>query len=565
MADDPKKGKTPVEGIKDRSGFLRGTIEEGLAKPLTGSIDEDDTQLTKFHGIYMQDDRDIRSERRKQKLEPAYSFMIRARVPGGVCTPAQWLAMDELARAHANGTLRLTTRQAFQFHGVLKSRLKGTVAGINETLLDTLAACGDVNRNVMCSPNLRLSRVHEEVYAWAGRISDHLTPKTSAYHEIWLDGKKELSTEESEPIYGKTYLPRKFKMGIVVPPANDIDVFTQDLGLIAIVEDGRLAGFNVTVGGGMGMSHGEPDTYPRLGDLIGFCLPEQAVEVSEGVVTVQRDFGDRSNRKHARLKYTIDDRGIDWFKAELSKRLGYELAPARPFEFESTGDRYGWAEDRSGRWHLTLFIENGRVADKPGAYVMTGLREVARVHRGDMRLTPNQNVIIANVEREDKPRIDALVRHFGLDSTGVSSRLRLNSMACVAFPTCGLAMAESERYLPDLVTRLEGLLANHGLENDPIVIRMTGCPNGCARPYVAEIGLVGKGPGKYNLYLGAEFTGRRLNKLYRENIGEDEIVAELGPLLESYARDRQRGEHFGDFLVRTDVVPAVRAGVEFHA
>ncbi|WP_405219880.1 NADPH-dependent assimilatory sulfite reductase hemoprotein subunit [Lentisalinibacter sediminis] len=555
-----------VERIKAGSRHLRGTLEQSLEDRLTGAIADDDTQLSKFHGIYQQDDRDVRSERRRQRLEPAYSFMIRARVPGGVCTPAQWLAMDELARTHANGTLRLTTRQAFQFHGVIKTRLRATIRGINECLLDTLAACGDVNRNVMAGVNPWRSALHARVAAMADEVSAHLTPATRAYHDIWLDGEKlESDRDEQEPIYGATYLPRKFKMGFVVPPENDIDVYSQDLGFIAIEESGELAGFNVVVGGGMGTTHGEPDTWPRLGDVIGYCTPEQVVAVSEAVVTTQRDFGDRTNRKHARLKYTIEDRGVDWFRGEVERRAGLELAPPRPFRFTSTGDRYGWIEGDDGLWHRTLFIENGRVADRDSLSLMTALREVAALGRGRFILTPNQNVTLSGLDDGDRERVSEILRRHGVDGAGSPSVLRSHSLACVGLPTCALAMAESERYLPDLVGRLEERLAAHGLDDEPIVIRMTGCPNGCARPYLAEIGLVGKAPGRYNLYLGAGFSGDRLNRLHRENIDEETILSELDGLFARYAAERDSGERFGDFLVRAGVIRAVTSGPDFRA
>ena len=557
-----------VERIKAGSRHLRGTLEQSLEDRLTGAIAEDDTQLSKFHGIYQQDDRDVRSERRRQRLEPAYSFMIRARVPGGVCTPGQWLAMDELARTHANGTLRLTTRQAFQFHGVIKTRLRATIRGINECLLDTLAACGDVNRNVMAGVNPWRSVLHARVARLADEVSAHLTPATRAYHEIWLDGERlesEAGRDEQEPIYGATYLPRKFKMGFVVPPENDIDVYSQDLGFIAIEQEGELAGFNVVVGGGMGTTHGEPDTWPRLGDVIGYCTPEQVTAVSEAVVTTQRDFGDRTNRKHARLKYTIEDRGVDWFRGEVERRAGLELAPPRPFRFTTTGDRYGWIEGDDGLWHRTLFIENGRVADRESVTLMTALREVADPGRGRFILTPNQNVTLSGLDDGGRERVSEILRRHGVDGAGAPSALRSHSLACVGLPTCALAMAESERYLPDLVGRLEERLAAHGLDGEPIVIRMTGCPNGCARPFLAEIGLVGKAPGRYNLYLGAGFSGDRLNRLHRENIDEETILSELDGLFARFAAERDSGERFGDFLVRAGVIRAVTSGPDFRA
>jgi len=561
MATSP----SDVERIKARSRHLRGTLVESLKDPLTGAIAEDDTHLSKFHGVYQQDDRDVRNERKRQRLEPAYSFMIRARVPGGVCTTDQWLNMDEIARMRANGTIRLTTRQAFQLHGVIKGDLRAAIRGINQALMDTLAACGDVNRNVMCSPMPALSEVHREVQAHAESLSEHLTPATSAYHEIWLDGKKLQSPEpEVEPIYGDTYLPRKFKIAFVVPPQNDVDVYAQDLGFIAIVEQGAVRGFNVTVGGGMGMSHGESATYPRLADVMGFCTTEQVNAVAEAVVTIQRDFGDRTNRKHARLKYTIDDRGLDWLRSEIERRLGWQLEKPRPFAFVGNGDVYGWQRSTDGLWHYTLFIQNGRILDAGDRRLMAGLRKIAAAHKGDFRLTPNQNLIISNVSDDDREQITELLREFGIENSQQASPLRLHSMACVAFPTCGLAMAESERYLPSLIDRIDERLEVHGLRDEAMTIRMTGCPNGCARPYIAEIGLVGKGPGQYNLYLGAGFAGDRLNKLYRENIDEEEILAALDPLFARYAGERNNGEHFGDFAVRIGAVAEVGAGKEFH-
>lgn len=566
VSADELARRVEVERIKDSSRYLRGTLVESLNDPLTGSLAEPDTQLSKFHGIYQQDERDIRDERRKQKLEPHFQFMVRVRVPGGVCSSAQWLQMDRIANTWCNGTIRLTTRQAYQFHGILKRNLKKTIAEINGALLDTIAACGDVNRNVMCNPNPEQSSLHEEVYEYTRRISEHLTPRTTAYHEIWLDSELVASSKKSddEPIYGKHYLPRKFKTAVAIPPSNDVDIFANDMGFIAIAEKGLLTGFNVTVGGGMGMTHGEPETYPRLADVIGYCPKDKVLQVSEEIVKIQRDFGDRTNRKHARFKYTIDDRGIDWFKFELNQRLGWNMEPPRPFVFEDSGDRYGWVEGTRGTWHHTLFIQNGRVLDTESYPMMTGLREIAKVHDGDFRLTANQNLIIGKVSDRNKPLIEKLLKKYKLSGSIQQSGLRLNSMACVAFPTCGLAMAESERYLPSLIDKLDEVMKQAGLENDPILIRMTGCPNGCARPYLGEIGFVGKAPGKYNVYLGAGFFGQRLNKMYRENIGEEQILAELTPIIQRYAKEREKGEPFGDFVIRAGYVKEVRRGKEFH-
>jgi sulfite reductase (NADPH) hemoprotein beta-component len=565
MTTETQQKLAANEYIKEASRFLRGTLAEGLLDEVTGDIAADDHQLVKFHGMYVQDDRDLRPERAKKKLEKAFSFMIRLRIAGGVVTPAQWLALDEIATTYANGMLRATTRQTFQYHGVIKSNLKRTMKAIDAALLDTIAACGDVNRNVLASTNPHQSGAHRAAYELAREISEHLLPRTNAWREIWLDGEKVAGGEvEEEPILGRTYLPRKFKTVVAVPPSNEVDIFAQDLGFIAILDKrGRLKGWNVTVGGGMGMTHGEPETYPRIADVMFFCEPEWAVRVAEAVVTVQRDWGDRTNRKQARLKYTIDRHGLPAFRAEVEKRLGRSFADPKPFLFEDNGDRYGWTTGENGRHHLTLFIENGRFADRPGGpQLLTGLREIAKVHEGEFRLTANQNVIVANVSDERRGEIEVLVARYGLD--GHASALRRNAMACVALPTCGLALAESERYLPDLVTLLDERLAAHGLADDAITIRMTGCPNGCARPYISEIGLVGKGPGRYNLYLGAAFDGSRLSKLYLENAGEAAIVAALDAVFAAYAKGRRPGERFGDFVIRAGFVARTREGRDFH-
>jgi sulfite reductase (NADPH) hemoprotein beta-component len=558
------------EIIKENSRLLRGTIAEGLADVVTGAISEDDQQLTKFHGTYLQDDRDVRPERAKKKLEKAYSFMIRVRLPGGVTTSKQWLALDAIAGTYANHTLRLTTRQTFQFHGVIKSNMKRTMQAINAALLDTLAACGDVNRNVLATGNPYLSKVHAAAHKLAVDVSEHLLPQTGAYHEIWLDGAQVMdqsgpAKKEEEPIYGTHYLPRKFKIVIAVPPSNDVDIFAHDLGYIAIVENGKLVGYNVTLGGGMGMTHGEQDTFPRTADLLGYCTPEQAVAVAEKVLTVQRDWGNRNNRKRARLKYTVEDRGLDAYRSEVEKRLGYKLGEPRPFEFTSTGDVIGWAQGSDKKWNLTLFVENGRIKDIPGWSLRAALREIAELHPGGFIVTANQNVIIANVTAKTKSKIEAILKEHGIAIGTALSGIRRNSMACVALPTCGLALAESERYLPELLTALEGSLEQAGLRDNEIVIRMTGCPNGCARPYLAEIGLVGRNPGLYNLYLGAAFNGERLNKLYAEDVDQGRIVGLLEPMFVRYAKEREEGEHFGDFVIRAGYVRATTAGNRFHA
>ena len=566
MTDKPPLARN--EGLKTQSRYLRGTLSEGLDREITGEITEDDQQLVKFHGMYLQDERDLRHERAKKKMEHAFSFMIRVRIPGGVATPKQWLAMDQIARDYGNGTMRLTTRETFQLHGVIKFNARSAIKKLDSVLLDTIAACGDVNRNVMSASNPNLSSAHQAAYELGKNISDHLLPRTKAYREIWLDGQKVMGGEEAEevePIYGQTYLPRKFKTVVAVPPENDVDIFAHDLGFIAILNDkGELEGWNVTVGGGMGMTHGNTKTYPRTADVLGFVRPENALKAAEAVLTVQRDWGDRTNRAHARVKYTVEDRGLDAWRAEVGRRIGTALGEPRPFKFTHTGDRYGWTEGENGKHHLTLFIENGRIKDwDGGAQLMTGLRKIAEVHDGEFRMTSNQNVIIANISKKNRKKIEALVKEHGLTDT--AGAIRRNAMACVALPTCGLALAESERYLPTLVTAMEDLAAKHGLSEEEIVVRMTGCPNGCARPYLAEIGFVGTGPGKYNLYLGAAFNGERLSKLYLKDVGHDEIVAAIDPLFADFSKTRESGEHFSDFVIRKGYVAKTGNGADFHA
>jgi sulfite reductase (NADPH) hemoprotein beta-component len=552
------------ELLKAGSNFLRGHILRDLEDATSGTITEESSQLTTFHGIYAQDDRDLRSQRRKEGNEKAYIFMARIRVPGGVCTPKQWLTMDAIADARANGTLKITNRQAFQLHGVIKGQLRSAIREINVALLDTLAACGDVNRNVMCNPNPHISRLHAETLEIAKAVATHLLPKTRAYHELWVDEKLVAGGEpaqDDEPILGKTYLPRKFKTVFAIPPSNDVDIYAHDLGFIAITDDeGGLAGFNITIGGGMGMSFSNVDTYPRLADVIGFCRPDQVVEVAEKIVTVQRDFGDRTDRNHARFKYTVADHGPVWIRGEIERRLGWELGSPRRFEFTDTGDRYGWTDGPNGDSHFTVFIENGRVKDD----VKKALRAIAEIHRGDFRLTPNQHLVIASIAPAERPAIEALLRLHKLDTAHHATGLRLNAMACVALPTCGLALAESERYLPTLVTQLDAEVEAAGLRDDAIVIRMTGCPNGCGRPYLAEIGFVGRAPGKYNMYLGAAFNGSRLNSLYKSSVPAADIVPTVRPLLRQYAEQRHPGERFGDFVIRAGIVKPTATTKDFH-
>jgi sulfite reductase (NADPH) hemoprotein beta-component len=566
MADD-KRSKNEI--IKENSRFLRGTLAEGLDDVATGNIAEDDHQLIKFHGSYVQDDRDVRGERAKKKLEKAYSFMLRLRIPGGYLSAKQWVALDNIATTYANGTLRLTTRETFQYHGVIKSNMKRTMQAINTAALDTIAACGDVNRNVLSPANPALSKAHRQAYDLAKSWSEHMLPKTSAYHEIWLDGEKVIDAsrpakDDSEPIYGRHYLPRKFKTNIAIPPVNDVDVFAHDLGYIAIVEKGDIIGWNVTVGGGMGMTHGDLNTFPRAADLLGFCTPDQAIKVGEAVVTVQRDWGNREHRPRARLKYTIEDRGLDAFRAEVESRCGFKLGKPKPFKFTKTTDDLGWTQGDDKLWHLTLFVENGRIKDVEGRAMRTALREIADAAVCNFVASANQNVILTEVSAKNKAKINAILAKHGV-SLETTSKLRANAMACVALPTCALALAESERFMPELITALEDSVEKVGLKDDDIVIRMTGCPNGCARPYLAEIGFVGRNPGLYNLYLGAAHDGTRLSKLYAQDVGKEKIVALLEPIFAAFAKERKDGERFGDFVIRAGYVKPTLAGNQFHA
>ncbi len=551
------------EIIKLRSNYLRGTLEQSLKDNITGALSPDDAQLSKFHGFYQQDDRDIRQQRTQQLLEPYYSFMLRARLPGGVCTSKQWLAIDNISQQLGNGSIRLTTRQTFQFHGIMKHNLKPLIQQINQSMIDSIGGCGDINRNVMCNPNPQQSDLHQRVYEWAQKISEHLLPSSRAYHEIWLDGEK-LQQPDQEPIYGESYLPRKFKTAIAIPPHNDVDIYTNDMGFIAIADQGELIGFNVLAGGGMGTTHGDTSTYPRLADDLGFITLDQVLAVAEAIVTVQRDEGNRSSRRHARLKYTIDKLGINTFRELVENCAMVKFAPVRTVEFSKQGDRFGWIKGSDSNWNLTLYIENGRVADSEQLKLMTGLREIAAIHQGDFRITPSQNLLIAGVSEVSKPQIEQLIEQYGLIDSN-NSQVRLNSIACVSFPTCPQAMAEAERYFPDLLTKIEVLLEQHKLSDLDTVIRMTGCPNGCARPFVAEIGLIGKAPGRYNLYLGGDGNGFRLNKLYQESLNEQQILQQLDELLQNFSENRLTNERFGDFVVRKNIVSrVVDPVVDFH-
>jgi sulfite reductase (NADPH) hemoprotein beta-component len=544
------------ESIKTASNFLRGTIAHDLRDTSTGAISEENGQLTKFHGLYLQDDRDLRNERRKLKQEKAFSFMLRVRLPGGRCTPQQWLVLDRLADEYANHSLRLTTRQTFQFHGILKGNLKSVIRGMHQVLLDSIAACGDVNRNVMAPINPERSPVHAAMYDHAKEFSEHVLPKTRAYHEIWIEDELVAGGEpEEEPLYGTTYLPRKFKTGFAIPPSNDVDIFSQDLGFIGIVENEKLIGYNVVVGGGMGMSHGNVETYPKLAELLGFITTEHVNAVGSAVIATQRDYGDRTNRKHARLKYTIEDRGLAWFKGEVERRSGVTFGPSKPFTFTTVQDPHGWHRGFDGTWFYGLHILSGRIKDLDGWPMKAALREIAQIHTGDFRLTPSQNLTISGITEEQKPQIEAILAKHGLDKENERSGLRLNSLSCVALPTCGLALAESERALPDLIVKFETILEECGLRDDAISLRVTGCPNGCARPYLAEIGFVGRAPNKYALYLGADYVGHRLNRMVSPSITFEDALVLLKPIIQRYAKERLPGEKFGDFCNRA-VLPA---------
>lgn len=539
---------TRNEGLKENNPILAGTISQTLADASQERFSEDDYEFLKFHGIYQQDDRD------KRKTGKQYIYMVRGRLPGGAVTPSVYAAFDNLCSQYGNNTLRITTRQGFQFHGVTKGSLGKFMKGINDAMATTLAACGDVNRNVMAAPTPATSPLVDEIQRHAASVSDALLPKTRAYHQIWVEGVPLKLTDEDakfvDPLYGKTYLPRKFKVAFAIPPLNDIDVLTNDCGFIAIIENGRLAGYDLAAGGGMGMSHGNAQTYPRLADVIGFVKPEQVIDVAKGIVTIHRDFGDRTNRKHARLKYVIEERGVEWFRTELEKRLGFKLEPARPFKFERQGDLYGWRQQFDGKYFLGLFVENGRIKDDGARRLKTGLRKVVDQFKPDLRLSPSQNILLVNVNAADQVGITALLAAHGVAVENQAGPVRRASIACPALPTCGLALAESERLAPDVITRIEKLLTETGLPNEEIIVRMTGCPNGCARPHMAELALVGRAPGKYQLYLGGNAAGTRLSRLYKESVKNEDLVTELRPLFARFARERQGGERFGDFCQR---------------
>lgn len=547
MVTQPKL--THNEALKEANPFLTGTIVSTLENSQAESFSHDDYEFLKFHGVYQQDDRD------KRKIAKQFIMMVRTKFPGGALTASQYLACDQLATKYANNTLRITTRQDFQFHGIIKSNLRQTIKELNEALVTTIAACGDVERNVMSPPTPATSPLVDKVIEEAKKLSDALNPVTPAYHKIWLEGQELKLTEEDnknfvDPLYGKTYLPRKFKTAFAIPPLNDIDIFTNDLGFVVIAEGDQLLGYNLLAGGGMGMSHGNAQTFPRLADVIGFVRPENLEVITKAVVTVHRDFGDRTNRKHARLKYVLEERGVDWFRREVESRAEIKLEPARPFEFTRQGDLLGWHRQTNGNYFLGLFVENGRIRDEDRYRLKSGLREVIKQYQPEVRLTASQNILLVNVRADQREPIAKILSEHGVYVENPFSRTRLASMACPALPTCGLALAESERALPSLLTRIEELLAELGLQNEEIVIRMTGCPNGCARPFMAEIAFVGKSPHKYQLYFGGNEASTRLNRLFKETIKDEEIIEELRSVLQRFVQERGDGERFGDWCAR---------------
>ncbi|MDI9223757.1 assimilatory sulfite reductase (NADPH) hemoprotein subunit [Pantoea sp. EA-12] len=546
---------TDAERLKKQSNYLRGTILEDLDDGLTGGFTGDNFLLIRFHGMYQQDDRDIRAERAAQKLEPRHAMMLRCRLPGGIITPTQWLAIDKFATDKTiYGSIRLTNRQTFQFHGILKKNVKPTHQMLHEVGLDALATANDVNRNVLCTSNPVESELHQEAYEWAKKLSEHLLPQTRAYAEIWWD-KEKVATTDKEPILGETYLPRKFKTTVVVPPHNDVDLHANDLNFIAIAEKGKLIGFNLLVGGGLSIDHGNKATYARTASEFGFLPVEKILDVAAAVVTTQRDWGNRTDRKNAKTKYTLERVGVETFKAEVEKRAGLTFEPIRPYAFTTRGDRVGWVKGIDKKWHLTLFIENGRLLDYPGRPLKRGIAEIAKIHQGDFRLTANQNLIVAGVPEKQKAQIEAIAREHGLMEAVTPQRE--NSMACVAFPTCPLAMAEAERFLPSFVTKVEEIMHKHGVGEEHIVLRVTGCPNGCGRALLAELGLVGKAPGRYNLHIGGNRMGTRIPRMYRENINEGEILASIDELVARWATERHADEGFGDFVIRVGIIKAV--------
>jgi sulfite reductase (ferredoxin) len=553
MNDEAKV--SPVEVFKRESNFLRGDIGPEL-------VDENDffgkgsIQLLKHHGTYQQDDRD----RRGGAGGKAYMFMVRSKIPAGILTGNQLLAQLDLCDELGNNTLRITSRQGLQLHGVVKSELRKVIHRINEIQMSTLGACGDVERNVMCCPAPYKSEIYQQVQALADAFADRFSPRTGAYHELWLKDletdEKELvgggvpAGEEDEPIYGKTYLPRKFKTGIAFPHDNCIDIYTHDLGLLAIVRDDKIIGYNVIVGGGQGVTPAQQKTFPAVGKMMCFTTPDKVLDVSEAIVKVQRDFGNRADRKVARLKYLIHNWGIEKFKAKVEEYYGSALAAAEPDDVHAVNDHMGWDEQGDGKWFYGLNVENGRIKDEGDFQLKAALRAICSKFKLGIRLTAHQSLIFTDVETENKTEIEQILRDHGIKLSEEISNARRWSMACVAWPTCGLSITESERALPGIIDQLEPELAKLGLSNEKFTLRMTGCPNGCARPYNCDIGLVGKAKNKYTLLLGGRLLGDRLNFVFRDLLPDDQVISTLVPLFAWFKEDRHGDESFGDFCHR---------------
>ncbi|WP_026234792.1 NADPH-dependent assimilatory sulfite reductase hemoprotein subunit [Calidithermus timidus] len=538
-----------VEYVKIASNRLRGPVDAELHDG-SDHFSEEGYQILKFHGIYQQDDRDVRKARRAQGLGPDYSFMIRVAIPGGVLTPEQYLTLDRLADELGNATLRLTTRQAIQYHGVRKGGLKPLVQVLNRNLLTTLSACGDVVRNIVACPAPFADRQRAELYRYAKELSERLKPKTRAYYEIWLDGERAASLEENEPLYGDTYLPRKFKIGFAFPGDNCVDVYTQDIGIVPVVGEGGLEGFTLLVGGGLGQSHGAKETHPVLAKPLATVGPEQLFEVVEAIVKVQRDHGRRDDRKYSRMKYLVEAWGLERFKAEVERYVGYALPEARALAWLSGDDHLGWHEQGDGRLFFGLFVENGRVKEN----LRAAIREVVQRFAPEVRLTAQQNLLFVGLDPSNQAAVEAILRNHGVALPGTLPLVVQNAMACPALPTCGLAITESERVMPQVIRELDAVLKRLELHDGPIPhVRMTGCPNGCARPYSAEVGLVGRSLNSYTVYLGGSPLGTRLGQLYLDNVGREEIARRLEPVLEAYKRERLEGEAFGDYCHRVGV------------
>lgn len=560
MADNENTAEeklSPVEGMKTASRYLRGTIAEELAAP-TDHFGKEDLQLLKFHGTYQQDDREARGGATESgKSEKAYSFMVRSRIPAGIMTSEQLLAHLDLCDEIGNTTLKVTTRQGLQLHGILKSNLRQCIKRINDVHLSTLSACGDVNRNVMACPAPYADNIRPAIQKLAYDLAMHLAPSTKAYYELWLKdpetGEETLeggSDEIIEPIYGKTYLPRKFKTAIALPDDNCVDVYTNCLGFIAVIRDGKVIGYNVVVGGGLGVTPSAKKTFPRLATRMAFVTNEQAVAVAEAIVKVQRDFGYRGDRKRARLKYLIHDQGIEWFRGKVEEYYGSKLADCTEDDVREHNDHMGWDQQGDGRWFYGFNVENGRLYDDEDRAWKAALRDICQELKPEIRLTAHQSILFCNIEEKDKSKLESLIKKRGLPLTEEISNVRRWSIACVALPTCGLAITESERALPGLIDEMEKTLSDMGLEKELFTVRMTGCPNGCARPYNADIGLVGKAKGKYTVFVGGTRIGTRLAFIYKDLVPFEGIVTALKPLFAAFKVQRSATESFGDFCAR---------------